>query len=192
LAPPKLHWIDKHAEEGPVFRIGDKDIYSRPRKNQRVLRLHAITSPGLDYVEPALEGFHALAELWGAPIVYIIDPDVKQPPAARFLFEWSRRAFENGSVDRSYMVMHNRLTHMLGRFVCRTFTDGGMPFEAIQGEDRLQSTLDALDLTCPREDFTLAPRTTALALRRGVGDGLAGNLVQRLLSRLRGRPRTPE
>lgn len=187
MAPPKLHWIDKNAHEGPVFRIGERDIYSRVYPGGRVIRLHAISSPGIAYVEPALEAFHALAQHWGAPIIYVIDPDVKQPPAARFLFEWSRKSFENGSVERSFMVMHNSITMMLGRFVCRMFTDGGMPFEALRGEDRLARQLADFDLSCPQTDFTLKPRTTALAVRPGIGDGLAGSLVKRLVKRLSGR-----
>jgi len=190
MAPPEIHWIDKNAHEGPVFRIGERDIYSRVHPGGRVLRLHAISSPGLGYVEPALEAFHTLSEHWGAPIIYVIDPDVKQPPAARFLFEWSRQSFENGSVERSYMVMHNAITHVLGRFVCRMFTDGGMPFEAVKGEDRLAQHLAAFDLSCPQDDFTLQARTTALAVRPGMGDGLTGNLVKRLMRRLTGGSRS--
>jgi hypothetical protein len=83
----KLEWIDKDAEVGPLFKIGTKDIYSRERAGERIIRLKAIHSPNLDYLTPAVEAFHAMAEHWGAPVIFVIDPDVKKPPAGRFLFE---------------------------------------------------------------------------------------------------------
>lgn len=178
-----LTWIDKNAQHGPLFRIGDKDIYSRERPGQRVVRLRAVHAPDLAYVEPAVEAFATLAAHWGAPIVFVIDPDVRKPPAAQFLYAWSRAAFENRSVDQSYMVMGNPFTQMLGRLVCRMFTDGGMPFEALAGERALASRLDALELGCPRPGFSVAPPTTALATRRGLGEGAYGQLLRRLLRR---------
>ncbi len=186
MARYELTWINKHAEEGPLFRIGDKDIYSRPRKGQRVVRLAAIHSPNLAYVGPAVQAFYELAELWGGPVVFVIDPDVKKPPAAQFLFEWSQAAFNNGSVDRSYMKMGNPFTQVLGRFVCRAFTAGGMPFEAISGEKNLQAALDQLDLDLPVADWQLVETSTALVVRRSLGEGAYGQLVKRVFARLRG------
>ena len=184
----ELHWIDKDAEQGPVFRIGDKDIYHRERPGQRALRLKAIHAPDMGYLDASVRAFAELSAHWGGPIVFIIDPDVRKPPAARFLYEWSRAAYANGSVDQSFMVTHNAFSHMLARLVLRMFAAGGMPFEAIQGEEALSRRLDELDLALPVEGFTPPRIETALAVRRGLGEGAYGQLVRRLVRRLRGGP----
>ena len=183
MAKYKLHWIDKGAEEGPVFRIGEKDIYSRSVKGGRVLRLQAKHSPNLDYLTPAVEAFHELSEYWGAPIIFIIDPDVKQPPAGQFLYEWSRAAWHNGSVDQSYMLMHNSVTKMLGRLVCRMFCAGDMPFEAINGEQELVDKLGRIDTSVAWDGFELKPLSTAMVVKRRFGEGAYGQLLMRLFRR---------
>ena len=180
----QLEWINKDAEEGPLFQIGSKDIYYRERAGERIVRLRAKHSPNLDYLTPAVEAFHELASYWGAPVVFIIDPDVKKPPAGQFLFEWSRAAWHNGSVDQSYMLMHNPLTQMLGRFVCRAFCAGDMPFEAVDREG-LNARLDALDTTVNQEGFDLKPLSTALVPHRRFGEGAYGQLLTRLCRRVR-------
>lgn len=180
----KLHWIDKGAEVGPVFRIGTDDIYYRERRGERVLRLKAKHSPNLDYLTPAVEAFHELAEYWGAPVIFVIDPDVKKPPAGQFLFEWSQAAWHNGSVDRSYMLMHNGVTKMLGVLVCRMFCAGDMPVEAVNGEKRLNEILDGLDTSVRWEGFKLRPLSTALAVKRRIGEGAYGQLLVRLFKRV--------
>ena len=180
----QLEWIDKDAEQGPLFRIGSKDVYYREFPGQRVVRLEAKHSPSLDYLTPAVEAFHELSAYWGAPILYIIDPDVKKPPSGQFLYEWSRAAWHNGSVDRSFMLMHNPFTQLLGRFVCRAFCAGDMPFESL-GKEELQERLDALDLSVNREGFELKPLSTALVPHRRFGEGAYGQLLARLLKRVR-------
>ena len=185
MAKYELEWINKDADEGPLFKIGPRDIYYRERKGERVVRLAAKESPNLDYLTPAVEAFHELAEHWGAPIVFIIDPDVKKPPAAQFLFEWSRAAWQNRSVDQSFMLMHNPITQVLGRFVCRMFCAGDMPFEAILGQKALDERLDALDTAVGREGFTVEPLSTALATKRRFGEGVFGQLISRALRRAR-------
>ena len=179
-----LTWIDKDAEEGPLFRIGEKDIYYRERKGERVIRLKAIHSPNLDYLTPAVEAFHEISEHWGAPAIFIIDPDVRKPPAAQFLFEWSQAAWPNGSVDQSYMLMHNTLTQMLGRFVCRMCCQGGMPFEAIAGQKRMDEILDQENTAVGWEGFELRPLSTALASQRRIGEGAYGQIFTRFFRRL--------
>jgi hypothetical protein len=179
----ELEWIDKDAVEGPIFRIGSKDVYVREHANQRVLRLCARHSPNLDYLRPAVEAFHELAEHWGAPIIFIIDPDVKKPPAGQFLFEWSRAAWSNGSVDQSFMVMKSPITQVLGRFVCRMFCQGEMPFEAVQGEQALQARFDTMDTSVGREGFSLQPLSAALVVKRRFGEGAYGQLLSRLFRR---------
>ncbi len=191
MARFELEWIDKDADEGPLFRIGTKDIYSRERPGERVVRLKALHSPSMEYLEPAVRAFRELSEHWGAPIVYIIDPDVKKPPSASFLYEWSKAAWLNGSVDQSYMVMHNPVTHLLGRFVCRMFCQAGMPFEAILGERLLSEELDRLDLQIPWDDWSPVVSSTALARHGGFGDGPYGQLVMRLARRITGRGAAP-
>ena len=186
MAKYELEWINKDAEEGPLFRIGPKDVYYRERKGQRVVRLAAKHSPNLDYLTPAVEAFHELAEHWGAPVVFVIDPDVKKPPAAQFLFEWSRAAWNNGSVDQSFMLMHNSFTQVLGRFVCRMFCAGDMPFEAINGRAALDARLDAMDTSVGRAGFTLVPLSSALVVKRRLGEGAFGQLFTRVLRRARG------
>ena len=180
----QLEWINKDAEEGPLFRIGSKDVYYREFAGQRVVRLRALHSPNLDYLTPAVEAFHELAAYWGAPVVFIIDPDVKKPPAGQFLYEWSRAAWHNGSVDQSYMLMHNTFTQLLGRFVCRAFCAGDMPFEAM-GKAELAERLDTLDLSINQEGFELKPLSTALVLNRRIGEGAYGQLFARLIKRVR-------
>lgn len=179
----ELEWIDKDATQGPVFRIG-KDIYVREYADQRVLRLYAKHSPNLDYLRPAIEGFYQLSEHWGAPIIYIIDPDVKKPPSGQFLYEWSRATWNNGSVDQSFMFMKNPVTAALGRFVCRMFCAGAMPFETIQGEKALKSRLDHMDTSVGREGFSLQPLTAALVVKRRLGQGAYGQLFSRLFRRV--------
>lgn len=179
MAKYELQWIDKDAQEGPLFRIGSKDVYFRERPGQRVVRLRARHSPNLEYLDPSVRAFRELAEHWGAPAVFVIDPDLKKPPAARFLYEWSRAAWQNGSVDQSYMLMHNPFSHLLGRFVCRMFCQAGMPFEAVSGRAELDRRLDALELSVGREGFALNQAATALASRR-YGDGPYSQLVVRV------------
>ncbi len=181
----ELTWIDKDAEEGPLFQIGTRDVYYRERKGERVIRLKAVHSPNLDYLTPAVEAFHEIAEHWGAPVVFIIDPDVRKPPAAQFLFEWSQAAFHNGSVSRSYMLMHNALTQVVGRLVCRMFCQGGMPFEALSGQKQLDALLDDMDLSVKREGFEVRPISTALVTQRRIGQGAYGQIFTRLFRRLR-------
>ena len=185
MAKYALEWINKEAQEGPLFRIGEKDVYYRERSGERVVRLKAKHSPNLDYLTPAVEAFHALAEHWGAPVIFIIDPDISKPPAGQFLYEWSRAAWHNGSVDQSYMLMHNTFTRVLGRLVCRMFCAGDMPFEAINGEGVLQTRLDGLNTATGWTDFSVRPLSTALVLKRRFGEGAYGQLLKRLL--LRGR-----
>lgn len=180
-----LEWIDKNAEEGPLFRIGSKDIYYRERAGERVVRLAAKHSPNLDYLTPAVEAFYEISKHWGAPVVFIIDPDVKKPPASQFLFEWSRAAWHNGSVDQSYMLMHNTVTQILGRFVCRMFCAGDMPFEAVNGQAEMDNRLSDLNLSVGWEGFELAPMSTALVPSRRFGEGAYGQLFSRMLRRLR-------
>ncbi len=184
----KLEWIDKEATVGPVFRI-NRDVYSRDREDQRVLRLNAVESYSVDGVEPAVEGFYELAKVWGAPVVFIIQPNLLKPPAGRFLFEWSRRAFNNNSVERSYLLGTNTLTKWMGRVVLRVFTDTGMPFNAVNGEADLQKQLSVLDLRCPQEGFEVLEPSTAMVLHGSGPTTLMGSILSRLrrrLSRLRG------
>ena len=180
-----LTWIDKDAEVGPLFRIGEKDIYSRERAGERIIRLKAIHSPNLDYLTPAVEAFHEISEHWGAPAIFIIDPDVRKPPAGQFLYEWSQAAWHNGSVDQSYMVMHNALTQVLGRFVCRMFCQAGMPFDAISGDKKMQKILDEANTTVGWENFELRPLSTALVAQRRLGEGAYGQIFARLFGRFR-------
>ena len=177
----QLEWIDKDAEEGPVFRIGP-DVYSRIRPGERVLELHAILSPGMNYLDAAVQGFGELAEHWGAPVVYIIRPDVKKPPAVRFLYEWSQTAYFNGSCDQTFMLTSNLFTQALGRFVIRSFTDA-MPTEAIQGRWALDQRLNEMDLACGREDFRL--KSMALVAGGEGQTGAFGQLFRRLVKRLK-------
>ena len=179
----KLEWIDKGAEEGPIFKIGKKDVYYRERKGERIVRLKAKHSPNLDYLTPAVEAFHELSQYWGAPIIFIIDPDVKKPPAGQFLYEWSRAAWHNGSVDRSYMLMHNGVTRFLGRLVCRMFCAGDMPFEAVNGEKELDAQLVKHDTSVGWDGFELKPLSTALMVKRRFGDGAYGQLLMRFFKR---------
>ena len=178
----KLEWIDKDAHEGPVFRIGP-DVYSRIRPGKRVLENHAILSPRLNYLDAAVEGFREVAEHWQAPVLYIIRPDVKKPPPARFLYEWSQQAFFNGSCDQTFMLTSNVFTQTLGRFVVRSFTDA-MPIESIQGRWALDQRLNEMDLECGREDFKL--KSLALVPQSGAQQGAFGQLMQRIIRRING------
>ena len=185
----KLEWINKQAEHGPVFRI-NRDVYSRDKKDQRVLRLKAVESYSAEGAEPAVQAFYELAQEWGAPIVYVIEPNLLKPPAGRFLFEWSRRAFENKSVSQSYLLATNTLTDWMGRIVLRIFTDSGMPFKSIKGEAALQSVLSGIDLSCPQEGFSVAEPTTAVVLRSTQSPSLMGSILSRLRRRLSGTSRS--
>jgi hypothetical protein len=175
-----LVWIDRDAREGPVFRIGP-DVYTRERRDQRVLRLKAIQAPGVSYVAPAVEAFREVAAVWRAPIVFIIDPDVRKPPAVEFLYRWSEAAYANGSVDQAYMLAHNAFTFQLCRFVSRAFTDT-MPCRAMRGEAAWDAHCRTLDLSCERPDFALKETSTAL-VHAGANTGAIGQLVRRVLRR---------
>ncbi|MDP6934235.1 MAG: hypothetical protein QGG40_15020 [Myxococcota bacterium] len=190
MARYELKWIDKDAEVGPIFQIGDHDIYHRERPGQRVVRLDAISSPNLDYLEPAVEAFRELAIHWNSPIIFVINPDVKNPPAARFLYEWSQAAHQNGSVDQSFMLMTNVFTHVLGRLVCRGFCSAGMPFDAIAGRPALDAAIDELNTATNWPDWAIVEESTALVVRKGVGEGAYGQLFTRLFNRLRGKGET--
>jgi hypothetical protein len=182
----ELEWINKDAEVGPLFKIGTKDIYSRDRPGQRIIRLAARHAPNLDYLTPAVEAFHAMAEHWGAPVIFVIDPDIKKPPAGRFLFEWSQAAHHNRSVDQSFMVMSGPFTQVLGRLVCRMFCQGGMPFEAIQGEKGLSERLSTMNTKVGWADFSVEDLSTALVAERRIGQGVFGQLFSRAFRKLRG------
>ena len=178
-------WIDKDAESGPLFRVGP-DTYVRHRPDSRVVRLTTTHAPGLDYLTPAVEAFAACAEHFGAPIVFVLEPDVKKPPAVRFLYEWSQAAWLNGSVDQSWFLMHGPFSRFIGQVVCRAFCSGGMPFEAVAGHKALDEKLDEMDLSLAREGFALKGSSTALVTRRGLGEGPYGQLVARALRKVRG------
>ena len=83
------------------------------------------------------------------------------------------------------MLMHNTLTQVLGRFVCRMFCAGDMPFEAINGQAAMNDQLNELDLSVGWEGFQLAPMSTALVPSRRFGEGAYGQLFSRMLRRLR-------
>ena len=179
-------WIDRDAAVGPVIRIGP-DTYERDRPDSRVLRLTTTYAPGLDYVQPAVDAFRAVAEVWGAPVLFVLEPDVKKPPAVRFLYEWSRAAFENGSVERSWFLMHNPFSRLVGNVVARAFVAGGMPMTALNGRRELDQVLASYDIGCPQPGFSVAPEQTALARPRGLGEGAYGQLLVRLARRARGK-----
>lgn len=180
-------WIDQDAVVGPILRIGP-DVYERDQPGGRVLRLTTTYAPGIDYVQPAVDAFAAVASHWGAPVLFVLEPDVKQPPAVRFLFEWSQQAFANGSVEQSWFLMHSRFSRFVGKVVARAFVSGGMPMTALNGRRELDDVLAGLDLSCPQPAFELAPQSTALAVQRQLGDGMYGQLVKRLLRRAGGGP----
>lgn len=180
----ELQWIDPEREVGPVFQIG-RDVYERERPGQRFIRLRAVESYPPSAVDAAVQAFHTCAKAWGAPVVFVIDPNLMKPPAGRFLFEWSRQAHQNRSVEQCAMVTHNRVSQLMGRLVLRLFTDGEMPFQAVQGEPALQAMLDGLDLSCPRDGFSVVERNTSLVLH-GEQPGLMGSLWGRLVRRVRG------
>lgn len=179
----QVEWIDKNAEQGPIFKVG-RDVYERPRPGQALIWLKGKESyPGRVAPEIA-QAFTECAQAWGAPITYVIEPNLAKPPAARFLFEWSRSTWSNGSVEHCYMKTSNTLTRWMGRVVLRLFTDGSMPFEAIEGEGPLQARLDARDLSCPRAGYTPPSSSTALVLSGGAPDTLMKSLVRRAARRL--------
>jgi hypothetical protein len=179
----ELEWIDKNAESGPIFKIG-RDVYERPRPGKALIWLKAReTYPG--HVAPtAIQAFTECAQAWGAPITYVIEPNLAKPPAARFLFEWSRSTWTNGSVEQSYLKTSNVLTRWMGRVVLRLFTDGAMPFEAVEGDGPMQARLDARDLSCPREGYVPPTTSTALVLSGETPPSLMRSLVRRAARRL--------
>ena len=179
----QLEWIDKDAEFGPLFRIGP-DVYQRSRANGRVIVLDAILSPGLDYLDAAVEGFREMAEHWRAPIIFVIKPDVSKPPAARFLYAWSQEAFHNGSVERTYFLATNTFNRILAQFVARAFTSD-MPTIAVNGEGELNQALDTFDLGVDRPEFTLKSRALVPLgeSRQGAFEQLFQRLLKRILSR---------
>ena len=176
-----LEWIDKNAEQGPVFRIG-RDVYERERAGERVIRLKAVESYNVHGVPPAVQAFRECAEAWGSPIVFIIQPDLKQPPAARFLYEWSRTCHASGSVEQCFMKTSNFITRAIGAFVLKIFTDGSMPFEATDDERALQQILDGLDLRCPQDGFALK-QADSMVVYKHLGTSFVGFLVGRMLGR---------
>lgn len=180
-----LTWIDKNAEHGPIFSIG-RDTYERPRAGQRLIWLKAVESYPGPIAEVAAEAFTQCAKAWGAPIVFVIDPNLAKPPAGRFLFEWSRTTFENKSVERSFMCTSNAVSRWMGKIVLRLFSDGSMPFEAIQGRDKLNAHLDTLDLSCPRDGFEVLDPGSAMVLHQGSRPGLMRSLLGRMARRLGG------
>ena len=177
----KLEWIDRDAEYGPLFRIGP-DVYRRSRANGRVIVLDAVLSPGLDYLDAAVEGFRTMAEHWKAPIIFVIRPDVRKPPAARFLYAWSQECFHNGAVERTYFLAMNAFNRVLAQFVARAFTSD-MPTIAVNGEAELDRLLDTFDLAVNQDGFEL--KTRALVALGEDRKGAFEQLFQRLLRRLR-------
>ena len=180
----KLEWLDKNAEIGPIFKIG-RDVYERERPNQRVIRLKAVESYNVNGVEPAVKAFRECAEAWGAPIIFIIQPDLKQPPAARFLYEWSRTSHAIGSVEQCFMKTGNFITRAIGAFVLKCFTDGSMPFEATDDEAELQQRLGEFDLDCPMEGFELKA-ANAMVRYKQISTSFWGFLLGRVVRNRKG------
>ncbi len=178
-----LRWIDKNASQGPLFQLG-RDVYERELAGGRLVRLKAVESYPAHVAPAAIEAFTELARTWGAPVVFIIDPNLLKPPAVRFLFEWSRSTHQSGAVERSFMKTSNAVTHVMGKVVLRVFTDGAMPFEPIQGEEALQRRLAAMDLTCPQPGFSLKVPGAGLVLSGDTPPSLLSSLLRRAARRL--------
>ncbi len=178
-----LTWIDIDADEGPIFQIG-RDVYHRARPGAALIRLPAVESYPGRIAGTAIEAFTECARHWQAPITFVIEPNLAKPPAARFLFEWSRGTHANGSVEQCYMKTSNTLTRWMGRIVLRLFTDGSMPFEAIEGEEALNRKLDTLDLSCPREGWSAPATDQAMVLASEAPPTLMRSLLRRAARRL--------
>ncbi|MFT5431370.1 MAG: hypothetical protein ACI9OJ_002065 [Myxococcota bacterium] len=185
----EVEWIDPEAEQGPLFRVG-RDVYERERAGGRVIWLRAHESYPARVALPVARAFDDCARRWGAPAVFIIDPNLKKPPAARFLFEWSRATAASGSVEESFMRTGNRLSQLMGKLVLRMFTDGTMSFRAINGTDAMNAHLDTLDLSCPQPGFVVRD-TEALVLRGESPPSLMRSLLRRARRRLGGGPDKP-
>lgn len=183
MAKYDVTWIDKDAQEGPIFQCG-RDVYARPRPGQALIWLEAVESyPGR--VAPAVaRAFAECAEAWKAPITFVIEPNLAKPPAARFLFEWSRTTWTTGAVEQCYMKTSNTLTRWMGRIVLHLFTDGSMPFEALEGDDTVQKRLDTLDLSCPRAGYTPPSTSTAMVRSGDAPPSLMRSLLRRAAHRL--------
>lgn len=181
-----FEWINKNAEVGPLFRIG-RDVYERDRAGQRVIRLKAVESYPAEVADAAVTAFAEMARIWKAPVLFIIDPNLKKPPAVRFLFEWSRKTHAMGAVDRAFMKTGNLVSQVMGKVVLRVFTDGALPFEAIQGEAAVQKRLGELDLSCNREGFRLVEPSTALVRAEDAPPSLLGSIFRRAARRISGR-----
>jgi hypothetical protein len=182
-------WIDREARQGPLFSIG-RDVYERPRLDQRVILLRAVESYPGPVAATAIKAFADMAETWKAPIIFIIDPNLLLPPAVRFLFEWSRATHAMGAVERSYMKTGNAVSGWMGKLVLRVFTDGAMPFTAIGG-DALNADLARMDLSCGRAGFALVQPSTALVRREDAPPSLIRSILRRAGRRLSGAPKTP-
>ena len=181
-----FEWIDRDAEQGPVFRIG-RDVYIRERPGQSLIRLPALETYPARVAPVAAQAFIECARAWEAPITFVIEPNLKRPPAVRFLYEWSTTTARVGAVERSFMGVTNTLTRWMGALVLRVFTDGSMPFEAIEGEEALQRRLDQLDLSCPRPGYTPPTSTQALVRAGDAPPSLLRFLLGRAARRVRGR-----
>jgi hypothetical protein len=180
----ELTWIDVNAEVGPLFKLG-RDVYERERPGERLIRLKAVESYPGSIAPAAVEAFTECARAWGAPVVYVIEPNLAKPPAAKFLFEWSRTTHGNGSVEQCFLKTTNLLTRWMGRVVLKLFTDGSMPFEAIEGESALQARLNTLDLSCPQEGFEIVDPGSALVLHSEAPPSMMRSILRRAARRLR-------
>jgi len=178
----ELEWLKPEVEQGPVFKIG-RDVYERPIAGGRLIRLHAVESYPSHVAPTAIGAFRECAKAWGAPIVYIIDPNLLKAPAARFLFEWSRTTHAEGTVEQCFMKTSNILTKMMGKIVLRMFTDGSMPFETVSSESALETRLAQLDLTSPQDGFTMTEPSTALVHAGQHREGLLRNILSRAYRR---------
>lgn len=183
----ELVWVDKNAEKGPVFKIG-RDTYEREFPGQSVIWLRAVESYPARVAPVAARAFSECAREWGAPITFIIEPNLAKPPAARFLFEWSRSVAANSAVERSYMKTSNTVSRFMGRLVLRLFTDGTLPFEAIEGQEAVETRLKTHELSCPRAGFKMPEPGTSMVLSGDAAPGLMRSLMRRAANRLRGRP----
>ena len=181
-----FEWIDRDARQGPLFKIG-RDVYERARPGERVIRLRAVESYPAHVAPVAIRAFADMARTWGAPVAFIIDPNLMKPPAVRFLFEWSRTTHAMGAVDCAFMKTGNAVSNIMGRLVLRVFTDGAMPFQAIQGEEALSRRLSAMDLTCPRPGHQVIEPTTAMVRAEDAPPGLLRSIFQRASRRISGK-----
>ena len=151
-------WIDKGAEEGPIFKIGEKDIYYRERKRARgSLRAKHITSHRLLKPFTSCPSTGVRGSSSSSTLTWKATCSSSCMSRSGGLAQRKRRSVIHADAQRRDSTAWSAgLQDVLA---------GEMPFEAVNGNKELDAELDKQDTSVGWDGFKLRPLSTALVVK---------------------------